>query len=45
MPLPKNITKAHLLKAIEKIDKEGIPADASQNFMTLLITTNYIRQN
>ncbi len=29
MKLPKNITKDHLLKAIEKIDKDGIPKDGA----------------
>lgn len=32
MPLPKNISRDHLLKAIEKIDKEGIPADAQSKY-------------
>jgi 5-methylcytosine-specific restriction enzyme B len=32
MPLPKNLSKDHLLKAIEKIDKEGIPPDAQSKF-------------
>jgi 5-methylcytosine-specific restriction protein B len=32
MPLPKNISRDHLLKAIEKIDKEGIPANAQSKF-------------
>lgn len=27
MPIPKNITREHILKAIERIDKEGVPAE------------------
>jgi 5-methylcytosine-specific restriction enzyme B len=32
MTLPKNLTKEHLLAAIEKIDEEGIPPDAASKF-------------
>src|SRR5688572_11386988 len=32
MPLPKNLTRDNLIKAIEKIDKEGIPSDAQSKF-------------
>lgn len=32
MAIPKNISKEHLLKAIEKIDIEGIPADADSQY-------------
>jgi len=36
MALPKNITKPHLIKAIEKIDKEGIPNDADSQYYDVL---------
>ena len=32
MALPANITKEHLIKAIEKIDKEGIPKDGDSQY-------------
>jgi 5-methylcytosine-specific restriction protein B len=32
MALPSNITKEHLIKAIEKIDAEGIPTDADSQY-------------
>jgi hypothetical protein len=32
MPIPDNISREHLLKAIQKIDKEGIPKDADSDF-------------
>ncbi|MBK7561217.1 MAG: hypothetical protein IPI68_06755 [Chitinophagaceae bacterium] len=32
MAIPKNITKEHLLKAISKIDIEGIPKDSDSQF-------------
>jgi len=32
MPLPQNITKEHILKSIEKIDKEGIPSDGDSKY-------------
>jgi 5-methylcytosine-specific restriction protein B len=32
MSFPKNITKENLLKAIDKIDKEGIPKDAQSAY-------------
>jgi len=35
-PLPKNLSRDHLLKAIEKIDKEGIPADAQSNLYDVI---------
>lgn len=36
MSLPTNITKEHLLKAIEKIDKEGIPIDAHSHYYDVI---------
>jgi 5-methylcytosine-specific restriction protein B len=36
MPIPKNITKAHLLQAISKIDTEGIPSDGASRFYDLI---------
>ena len=32
MSIPKNITKEHLINAISKIDKEGIPNDAGSQY-------------
>jgi 5-methylcytosine-specific restriction protein B len=32
MTIPSNISKEHLIKAIEKIDKEGIPKDADSKY-------------
>lgn len=32
MEIPTNITREHLLKAIEKIDREGIPSDADSQY-------------
>jgi 5-methylcytosine-specific restriction protein B len=32
MAIPKNISREHLLKAIEKIDKEGFPKDADSQY-------------
>ena len=32
MAFPKNITKEHLLKAIEKIDTDGIPSDGNSKY-------------
>lgn len=32
MEIPPNITREHLLKAIEKIDREGIPSDADSQY-------------
>ena len=32
MALPNNIQKEHLLKAIEKIESEGIPSDADSQY-------------
>lgn len=32
MALPKNITKEHLLKAIEKIEIDGIPNEADSQY-------------
>lgn len=32
MPIPQNITKEHLLRAIEKIDKEGVPINADSKY-------------
>lgn len=34
--IPKNITKEHLLKAIEKIDLEGIPNDADSQYYDVI---------
>jgi len=36
MPFPKNITKEHLLKAIEKIDSEGIPPDGDSQYFDVI---------
>lgn len=36
MALPKNLTKEHLLKAIEKIDKEGFPADSDSQYYDVI---------
>jgi 5-methylcytosine-specific restriction protein B len=36
MTLPKNITKEHLFKAIEKIDKEGFPVDADSQYYDVI---------
>lgn len=36
MNIPKNITKTHLLQAIEKIDKEGIPNDSESQYYDVL---------
>jgi hypothetical protein len=36
MPLPTNITREHILNAIEKIDKEGIPSDGQSRYYDLL---------
>src|SRR6476620_9496818 len=36
MPIPQNITKEHILKAIEKIDKEGYDFHAESNYYDLL---------
>ena len=36
MNIPKNIKKEHVLKAIEKIDKEKIPDNASSKFYDLI---------
>jgi len=36
MPIPDNITKSHLLQAIEKIDKEGIPNDGDSQYYNVL---------
>ena len=35
MSIPKNIKKEHILKAIEKIDNEKIPDNASSKFYDL----------
>src|SRR5688572_6680394 len=32
MGIPQNITKEHLIKAIEKIDIEGIPVDSDSQY-------------
>lgn len=32
MPIPTNITKEHLIKAVEKIDHEGIPKDGDSKY-------------
>ena len=36
MPIPSNITKDHLLKAIEKIDQEGIPANGNSQYYDVI---------
>ena len=36
MALPNNITKEHLLKAIEKIESDGIPSDADSQYYDVL---------
>jgi hypothetical protein len=36
MTIPANITKAHLLQAISKIDKEGIPSDGASRFYDVI---------
>lgn len=36
MPIPINITKEHLLKAIEKIDKEGIPKNGDSQYYDVI---------
>ncbi len=36
MAIPVNITKEHLLRAIEQIDKEGVPSDAGSQYYDLL---------
>lgn len=36
MVIPKNIIKDHLIKAIEKIDKEGIPSDGDSQYYDVL---------
>lgn len=40
MAIPKNITKEHLIKAIEKIDNEGIPKDADSQYYDVLYNGN-----
>lgn len=36
MAIPKNITKEHLLKAISKIDSEGIPKDGASQYYDVI---------
>src|SRR5690606_7254171 len=36
MSIPKNISSEHLLKAISKIDKEGIPKDGASQYYDVL---------
>jgi hypothetical protein len=36
MRIPDNITKEHLLKAIEKIDREGIPSNENSTYYDVL---------
>lgn len=36
MPIPNNITNEHLLAAISKIDKEGIPKDGDSKFFDVI---------
>ena len=36
MPIPDNLTKEHLLEAIEKIDREGIPANGNSTYYDLI---------
>lgn len=36
MSIPKNIAKDHLLKAISKIDIEGIPSDGDSRYYDVL---------
>jgi len=40
MAIPKNITKEHLLKAIEKIDLEGIPNDSDSQYYDVYYNGN-----
>ena len=39
MNIPSNITKEHLLKAIEKIDKEGIPSTADSKYYDVVFNS------
>ena len=41
MSIPNNITREHILKAIEKIDKDGIPLNGDSNFYDVLYNSNY----
>ena len=36
MSIPKNITKEHLLKAISKIDNDGIPKDGDSQYYDVI---------
>lgn len=36
MAIPKNITKDHLLKAIDKIDREGVPTNADSQYYDVI---------
>lgn len=36
MPIPINITKEHLLKAIEKIDREGVPKNGDSQYYDVI---------
>ena len=40
MAIPKNITKEHLLKAIAKIDNEGIPKDGDSQYYDVVYNGN-----
>lgn len=40
MSIPKNITKEHLIKAIEKIDSEGIPSNVESRYYDVIYNTN-----
>jgi 5-methylcytosine-specific restriction enzyme B len=39
MAIPTNINKEHLIKAIEKIDKEGIPIDSDSQYYDLVFNS------
>jgi 5-methylcytosine-specific restriction protein B len=41
MKIPKNINKEHLLKAIEKIDREGIPKDGESQYYDVFYNGKY----
>ena len=43
MAIPKNITKEHLLKAISKIDNEGIPKDGDSKYYEIRYLYDAIR--
>ena len=46
MSIPQNITKEHLLKAIDRIDKEGIPSEADSRYYDVVYNgKSYITRN